>query len=993
MEHQSRVGSQGDKAHAGRRLVNLNHVRQNNIVVTKLESPLQETVFEQEYRQAARVICQILRRKTTTEQERQPFSGCEPGLSNENRLNLTYSEFQTAVPFIGERGSGKTSVMYSVLRRLDNYNAKSIEVKNNSAFWLGEENKGVRFVTLDMIDANVLKRTEDFLGIILSRLLALLEDLDNNGRYDLRELYRKLSELYDSMHNLYWQDSFQAEEVGITGLKRLADSHRSIQSFREFVALLLQWLSNNVYGKKNVYLVIAVDDVDMYQGSKNDKEGDKFQLLQQIYDYLRIPGLVVLLTFNENILRQNCLSHFRKVYLGTERYAEETQAEREQIDLLARQFLFKLFPQEQRIYLPDFQRIDSTDAPNLYVVPVLEHPNQEKEILAPFNVSDKAVPVKEFMLRLIAYKTGVYFDMTGTKKHFFEPRNLRELGTLFQIIYSMEGAVGAGQGVQAEIQAANRRVLLQYIYNQFAGSYLNAEEHRSFQNLAMLPLVRQERELLDRIRRHRRDLALIADDFGYIDRIWEKERWKYSYGELLQNVYYATRIPAQKGKEKFFLSKPYIHCVLASHSILLTDTALDKEHQDVWKSIFGSSIAGRWANDMFPILFDKDVEKGTGVGSISLPLGQFFGWELPGDLAEEIILLAQEEYNDHRTLRKRPLYRFMEAFVLLAMFFTSLPQGGMDMELSVRKLDEGYIQGGSTQAAWVLRSNSMDRVCFNSFNFVINSFFAEDSFKRGDEPFLTYVRRELEQLGEKICKSIKDAKTKLPALKKKEQNLQEELHQAKEQNRAREIYDRIDNELRKVKDEIFIVQSWLGGQQAASESKMSGKYAMISPEKFKRKWDILVNALLGKDFSDGDIHGEMSRWNDAHPNCLAVLPVQYFDMMYNIVKRLADKSYQAIPAEGKVGDVYDLYVGLYQRLKGELEREVKPYSKEERPQLVSAFTESFFYEGFVGKGVDPLPNPYIKYCFNRMIETTIPYQDARERQRGKGNEPSIATMF
>ena len=991
MEYRNRVENQESKAHTGRRLVSLNHVRQNNIVVTKLENPQQETVFEQEYRQAALVIREILQRNTEKQTD-ESLSRGEPRRLNARRLNSTYSEFQTAVPFIGDRGSGKTSMMYSILRRLDNYNDGSREEKQESSFWLGEENRDVCFVTLDMIDANVLKRTEDLLGIILSRLLALLEDLDSRGRYDLRELYRKLSELYKSMHNLYWQDSFQAEEVGITGLKRLADSQRSIQSFREFVALLLQWLGNNVYSHRTVYLVIALDDVDMYQGSKNDKEGDKFQLLQQIYDYLRIPGLIVLLTFNENILRQNCLGHFRKVYLGTERHAEETPAEQDQIDSLARQFLFKLFPQEQRIYLPDFQRINSADAPNLYVFPVLEHQNKEKQILAPFTAGDKAVPVKEFMLRLIAHKTGVYFDMTGTKKHFFEPRNLRELGTLFQIVYAMPD-VGTDQKERVKIQAVNRRALLQYIYNQFAGSYLNAEEHKSFQNLAMLPLVRQERELLDRIRRHRKNLALIADDFGYIDQIWEKERWKYSYGELLQNLYYATRIPAQKGKEKIFLSKPFVHCVLASHSILLTDTAMDKEHRNVWKSIFGSSIAGRWANDMFPILFDKDVERGTGVGSISLPLGQFFGWGLPENLSKEIILLAQEENNESRALRKRPLYRFMEAFVLLGMFFTSLPQGGMGMELSVRKLDEGHIQGDSTRAVWVLRSNSMDRVCFNSFNFVINSFFADNSFKRGELPFLTYVRRELEQLGERISESIKNAKTKLPALKKKEWNLQEELHQAKEEKKAREICDRIDNELRKVRDEIFIAQSWLGGQQEISESVMPSKYAIISPEKFKKRWDNLVKALLGKDFSDGDIQEEMLRWNDAHPNCLTVLSVQYFDIMYNIVKRLADKSYQAIPAEGKVGDVYDLYVGLYRRLKEELEREIEPYSKEECPQLVSAFTGSFFYEGFVGKGEEPLPNPYIKSFFNRMIETTIPYQDARERQRSKRNEPSIATMF
>lgn len=985
MEYRNQSEIEKCKISAERRLVSLNHVRQNNIVVTKLENRLRETVFDQEYRQAALAIHEILRRNVE-EQKNLTRSERQFQLLNSERLNSTYSEFQTAVPFIGDRGSGKTSVMYSVLRRLDNYNEVPPEDESENAFSLGEENRDVRFVTLDMIDVNVLKRTEDLLEIILSRLLALLEDLDDRGRYDLRELYRKLTELYKSMHNLYWQDSFRMEEPGIIGLKRLADSQRSIQSFQEFVAQLLRWLSTNVYHQKTVYLVIALDDVDMYQGSKNDKAGDKFQLLQQIYDFLRIPGLIVLLTFNENILRQNCMSHFRQVYLGTGNYSEETQAEREQIDSLARQFLFKLFPQGQRIYLPDFQRVDSTDAPNLYVVPVLENGDRVKEIVPPFTNAE-AVPVKEFMLRFIAYKTGVYFDMTGTKKHFFEPRNLRELGTLFQIVYAMPD-VGSDYKNQAGVQSANRRVLLHYIYNQFAGSYLNAEEYRSFQNLAMLPLVRQERELLDRIRRHRRDLELSVDDFGYIEQNWEKERWKYSYGELLQNLYYATRIPEQKRKGSFFLSKPYIQCVLASHSILLTDIAMHKEHRDAWRSIFGSSIAGRWANDMFPLLFDKDVERGTGVGSISLPLGQFFGWEFSRDLAKEIIALASENEKDLRLVRERPLYRFMEAFVLLGMFFTSLPQSGMGMELSIRRLDDDLEQSNMPRAIWVLRSNSMDRVCFNSFNFVINSFFADDSFKRGEIPYLIYIRRELEQLGERICASIEDAKTKMPALKKKERRLQEQLEQTKQEGSAREKIDRIGNELRVVQNDIFVAQSWLGGQGA--EVKSQTLSSMISTDRFNRKWNDLIKRLFGKnDFEGGDIQAEMSQWKKDHPNCLTVLPVQYFDMMYNIIKRLADKSYQVIAPEGKVSDVYDLYVGLYQRLCGELEREAKPYGGGKRAQLVSAFTDSFFYKGFVGVGEVPLPNPYIKYFFNRMIETTIPHQDARAKQRNISSKAGL----
>lgn len=178
MEYRNQSEIEKSKISAERRLVSLNHVRQNNIVVTKLENRLRETVFDQEYRQAALAIHEILRRNAE-EQKNLTRSDRQFRLLNSERLNSTYSEFQTAVPFIGDRGSGKTSVMYSVLRRLDNYNEVPPEDESENAFSLGEENRDVRFVTLDMIDVNVLKRTEDLLEIILSRLLALLEDLDD----------------------------------------------------------------------------------------------------------------------------------------------------------------------------------------------------------------------------------------------------------------------------------------------------------------------------------------------------------------------------------------------------------------------------------------------------------------------------------------------------------------------------------------------------------------------------------------------------------------------------------------------------------------------------------------------------------------------------------------------------------------------------------------------------------------------------------------------
>ena len=249
--------------------------------------------------------------------------------------------------------------------------------------------KDTNFICLDMIDAGKLQSSEDILEIILSRLLNYLQEnnQDRSGRRaDYRELYKKIDFLYKDLARIHWSDGPKMEEAGLLQLQAIADSQKTSEQFRE----LIQEFVKTVGGDRT-FLVIALDDIDMYQGSRRNgpqsglqcslqnSSNDKFILLEQIYNYLRAPNLILLLTYNETILRRICMGHFFQLYQDS-KIIEDGSVAKMDVEVLTRQYLTKLFPHEQRVYLPDFMRIASMNQVNLYIVPKIDG-----KIIPPFD--------------------------------------------------------------------------------------------------------------------------------------------------------------------------------------------------------------------------------------------------------------------------------------------------------------------------------------------------------------------------------------------------------------------------------------------------------------------------------------------------------------------------------------------------------------------------------------------------------------------------------
>lgn len=899
--------------------INLDDVRKNQIVLTDLKEDLSESVFEQQFRLAAESIQKIISenesysRYQSTSCRHCKKTNCascrhrdERGCADDSPQRFNRSEWHTAVPFIGERGTGKTSAMTSVLEYLRCYLGNPM---NAAAFSLGTENEKTRFITFDVIDANALTSAEDVMETILSQMLAYLDDLP--GDEDFQDLYRQIDSIHKSLGRVYGGKAQTRDGYGVMALKQIADSRKVNDEFTQLVRNFNRVVGQYKFNDHTCYLVVALDDVDLYQGAGGGMQDGQFVLLEHIYNHLRTPGLIVLMSFNEYILRRKCNEHFAKIYFGDLRPKEReyTAAERDDIEGLTAQFMSKLFPQERRIYMPNYLTVNVRNMSDLYVKPVFKTKHGE-EAIVPFDEKD-VLPVKEFMLRWIAHLTGVLFDAAGTKRHFFEPRNLRELGELVQVIDRMEKFKN-GDARREEIQAKNRQVLLNYLYEQYSLMHLRPEEYRQFQQLCALPLERQNINLVDRIRQQRQHYVKLPDDTGYLTKT-KRDRWKYSYGELLHNLYFATRIPVDVKTGEMLYSKEYIHCILGTHSVLMKEYVNEGPGRQDMLRMIGSSVAGRWANEMLP-LFGKTGSVG---GSLSLPVRDFIDWKLPDTVARKLLVLQYTSKKEERT----ELIQYFKELVLIGMLFSSFPSNGLGIVLEPEMSADGALEV-------FLRSETNDKICFNALNFVINLYDAPDTKEHAG--YLAYMYKKLIKLGQDFSRLLSGMKWSL--IRRAAENQEREADAKYRESLMVYVSEPIEKNIEQLHEKADY--RWNGRFATLWEKETRG----FKGDLFDNAWSAVAYEVIS------ELRIEIQKWQEKYAKRKLVLPVEHFDMMYNIIKRLANGSYYDIPAEAAPDEVYDYYVRLYKNVAHELEKQDQVYGGEEH--FAEAFRECPFIKYF-----------------------------------------------
>lgn len=698
------------------RTVSLNKLQKSGVIIES-QNDWTGSIFNTEYNQANDIIKTILSSFQKEEAD----------------------DIYNVIPFIGERGTGKTSTMLTVQKMLKEYH--KMEDNPDTILDFREISKSaserIAFIVLEPIDSKMLKSSDDIIAIILARMLNYLmehsENIQSRGAEEnLRALYRRFDKIYGNLLNLNTKDELIEGESALRKLRDLSSSYTIREELKELVKEYLHYLGS---GKSlRYYLVVAIDDIDLYQ--PDDMLRNTYTLLEQIDQFLSINGMIILTTFCESQLKISCENHLKRKFSPYPKGGmQENDTLQEIIQNIYLQFLMKMFPSNQRIYMPDFTLADYQRREQLNILVDANHSLYRY-------TNNGLIEVKKFTLLSLKEKTDVYFDTAGKKVHFFEFRKLRDLSDFIHLLDLLK------ENDHADNREWNYMKLLSYIYNQFANDRLGPKESRQLKKLEEVSVPRRSKDLVEYIREKRSKLD--ANSI-YIHTPSITSVWKYSYGELLFNLYCASRCD--------IFSKQMIHCILGAYSFVLSRSYFNwieqgnEDARDELKQVIGSSIAGRWANSILPsvkrppskteeieadtsgsLSWAKPVEMPTTcMGSISvINLTEIFQVPISDELLnifKDLLTPPQKRPKQMPLAKKNLLKNFVRSLEILCMFFTNGYSTRSSLYPFDFEIETDGVQQGTQEMSHVLKIKEQDNIaCFNIFNFVVNSFVWEEFF-------------------------------------------------------------------------------------------------------------------------------------------------------------------------------------------------------------------------------------------------------------------------
>lgn len=445
--------------------------------------------------------------------------------------------------FMGERGSGKTTAMREFCQILQNMNG---DVERN--WWLNRampdeellneiSRKKTYFKVLEPIDASSLEAKEDLFELVLATIFKEYDSSVNGmlgvsaGRTNMEiiEKFEKIVEGYHAIKNV------RNEDFGDSYISRLKYMSSSIDIKKEIDELvehlLIQWRGE----KDSSLLVISIDDLDL-----NLANG--YEMLEQLHKYFANHNIVILLAVDYKQMGLVCKMHYVNQFMN-KKYSSDERMD-EYSHKLAKDYMLKVMPLDARVYMPDMKYKE------FFVV--AEERNGK-------TIGD-TTDIKKFVMRKVAERMGVFYDILGVKRHFVTPETVRELVDYNQFLDSLnQSNYTWWQDSNLTVEEKKRRVLeYNSNYERFIGDIRT--------RIAKKFLSNSQLEFLDEILAtdlERRAAVFCEKTWEETDNREMRQKYegsrdsndRYEYGDLIRAIHDMGRRVEQ--------NKELIKCILA----------------------------------------------------------------------------------------------------------------------------------------------------------------------------------------------------------------------------------------------------------------------------------------------------------------------------------------------------------------------------------------------------------------------------------------------
>lgn len=568
-------------------------------------------------------------------------------------------ERSNVISFIGNRGTGKTSVMLSFKDILDFYTKTQKYSLNqmNTPLLDIVKRQNVKFYTLDCIDTSIMEESENIFVLVLAAMFSKVQKFSNEknqkiNEYDNRVLYQKFEKIYEDYTSINSKENIEDGYSAFEKLRNAASSQKVRENFEELVKLYLNVIDDteqNFAKTAQKFLVISLDDIDIARRKKNSGEENwgTYKIMSTIYKYLTVPGVIVLTAYDYNNLQERCLNFF-----------EIENGQKEGYEKATLQFIEKVFPIYSRLYMPS---LFSSNVITKNETKILVRGNKEN-ILKDFFIGENAniLSVKDFIFFLLYDKTDVFLDYDEENKHFFIPDTLRNLFNLVELLNKMEPY---GHELKTRDDIEKFRQNIEWLGEDCDFRYKeeilvgNREESRLITSWNEISAGQRGRQIISVVSRKNIPLGLDIKrayklDVSYAKKmrqdpgemiknypIYDNSNVEYSYAELIHSIFHMTRC-------KDGYSKKFVACILYSYTLQLTelyklylydkrelskeefysvfrkyyenkiaDTAIELKmgrtriYYKELTNVIGKTICGKWTQYFFPeVLFRRTAE-------------------------------------------------------------------------------------------------------------------------------------------------------------------------------------------------------------------------------------------------------------------------------------------------------------------------------------------------------------------------------------------------
>ncbi|MBP3489064.1 MAG: hypothetical protein J6K53_11775 [Roseburia sp.] len=389
--------------------------------------------------------------------------------------------------FTGDRGTGKTSVMLSYMEFLKDYyrNSESQE-RDTKLAGLQFDGEACMFTGIEYIDASLMDGKEGILDNVLSKMLEKWRNeekrsygnigLERNEDYAFkkRQIQMQFSKVYECLKNVRSKGDLMEKDSDayIDTLQKMSLTSNLKQSFEKLIEQYLEIMTysgiNGKITKKNHFLIISIDDLDM-----NIKNG--FLLLDQIRKYLMVPNVIVLMSANYEQLEKICINHYSEEF---EKMIDVTE-KREYIVNLSREYLEKIVPAQRRIMLNSGKKWKFFEQEEVEISYAAEEEARAPKI-------SQGGTLQRIVRKQMEECLGVCFYEKSKCLYYLTPDTMRELNTWINKMNELSSLKKVGKENYNDACNDNLKWFLNEEFPWLCKKYLGSEAQKMFTEIELL---------------------------------------------------------------------------------------------------------------------------------------------------------------------------------------------------------------------------------------------------------------------------------------------------------------------------------------------------------------------------------------------------------------------------------------------------------------------------------------------------------------------------